>query len=310
MSDSARLLEDLHIRDPYDGFIFKAETVRNPPILKPHRHLELELNLVVGGEIRYVVGNRRYHFSAGSLIWIFPGQVHQLVDRSPGAAYFVTVFRPDRMQDLHASGRYRGMLEALPPVEGVLSLRPSSAQFQMLRQTMAELCAGGMDPDLLNREAGFGLTPGFRFEHSDPAGLNAGLRHLGLCAWRITEEGQQEEPVPPLHPAVLKALEHIRTSDPPHRLPELARRCGVSPSTLSRLFRAQMGIPLNRYRNSVMLTRFMEHTSRGRPTILESVHAAGFGSYAQFHRVFRDAYGRSPREILSGRTPQGYFDGA
>ncbi len=49
MSDSAHLLEDLHIRDPYDGFIFKAETVRNPPILKPHRHLELELNLVVGG---------------------------------------------------------------------------------------------------------------------------------------------------------------------------------------------------------------------------------------------------------------------
>ncbi len=246
-----------------------------------------------------MVDNRRYHFSAGSLIWIFPGQVHQLVDRSPEAAYYVTVFRPDRIRDLHASGQYRGMLEAFSPTEGLLSLRPSSGQFQMLRQTMAELCAWGNGPGSAQPGGDFGLTPGFRFEHSDPAGLNAGLRHLGLCAWRITEENKQEEPVPPLHPAVLMALEHIRTSDPPRRLPELARCCGITAPTLSRLFRNEMGISLNRYRNSVMLTRFMEHMSRGRPTMLESVYAAGFGSYAQFHRVFREAYGKGPRETLN-----------
>lgn len=109
--------------------------------------------------------------------------------------------------------------------------------------------------------------------------------------------------MPSLHPAVRKALETIRLSDPPPRLAALAPRCGVSVSTLSRLFRAQMGIPLNRYRNSVMLSRFMEHMAQGNPTILESVHAAGFGSYAQFHRVFQHAYGQSPREALkSGST--------
>jgi AraC-like DNA-binding protein len=59
-----------------------------------------------------------------------------------------------------------------------------------------------------------------------------------------------------------------------------------------------MGIPLSRYRNSILLARFMEHMARGKPTILESGHAAGFGSYAQFHRVFRQAYGQSPREAL------------
>ncbi len=292
------MLEDLHIREPYDGFIFMAESVRNPPVLKPHRHVELELNLVVGGEIRYVVEDRSYHFTAGSLVWIFPGQVHQLVDRSPGAAYYVTVFRPDRMKELEASARYRSLLEELPPKEGVLHHRPTSANFQMLRHIMAELCAGGMDPDLLNREAGFGVSPGFHYEHSDPMGLNAGLRYLCLRAWRMTEEGQRENTLPPLHPAVRKALEKLRTSDPPLRLPELARHCGVSASTLSRLFRTQMGIPLNRYRNSVMLSRFMEYMSGGQPTILEAVHAAGFGSYAQFHRVFRDAYRQSPREAL------------
>ena len=29
-----------------------------------------------------------------------------------------------------------------------------------------------------------------------------------------------------------------------------------------------------------------------------AAYAAGFGSYAQFHRVFTQAYGRGPRECL------------
>jgi AraC-like DNA-binding protein len=33
-------------------------------------------------------------------------------------------------------------------------------------------------------------------------------------------------------------------------------------------------------------------------TITEAVYAAGFGSYAQFHRVFTQEYGRGPRECL------------
>lgn len=269
-------------------------------MLQPHRHLELELNLVVGGEIRYVVEDSSYHFPSGSLIWLFPGQVHQLVDRSSDAAYYVAVFRPEMIREGADSPLYEALTAERPPHDGVLFHRPVSGNFHMLRQMMAELCADGLDPDLLNREAGFGLTPGFHFEHRDPDGLNAGLLHLLLCAWRLTKAEEKEPPMPPLHPAVRKALETIRLSDPPPRLAELAPRCGVSSSTLSRLFRAQMGIPLNRYRNSVMLSRFMEHMSRGKPTILESMHAAGFGSYAQFHRVFHQAYGQSPRDALKG----------
>lgn len=298
------MLENLHLRKPYDGFLFLAESVRNPPMLNPHRHVELELNLVVGGEFRMVVEDRSYHFSSGILLWLFPGQMHQLVDRTPDAAYYVAVFRPDMIRKISGDTRYAELAADFPPRGGVLHLQPPAGAFQLLRQMMAELCAGGMDPDVLNREAGFGLTPGFHFEHSDPVGLNAGLKHLLLCAWRMGAGETPPEAVAALHPAVRRALEQIRISDPPPRLSELAPRCGVSASTLSRLFRAQMGIPLNRYRNSVMLSRFMAYMARGRPTILEAVHAAGFGSYAQFHRVFRQAYGQSPREAVREGTPR------
>jgi AraC-like DNA-binding protein len=66
------------------------------------------------------------------------------------------------------------------------------------------------------------------------------------------------------------------------------------------MFTRQVGLPMNRYRNSVRLRRFLElYRAPGHRTITEAVYGAGFGSYAQFHRVFTRAYGRGPRECLA-----------
>jgi AraC-like DNA-binding protein len=52
------------------------------------------------------------------------------------------------------------------------------------------------------------------------------------------------------------------------------------------------------------LSRFFEQYQRSdQKTITEAVYAAGFGSYAQFYKVFTQAYGRGPREAL-GAEPE------
>jgi methylphosphotriester-DNA--protein-cysteine methyltransferase len=82
-------------------------------------------------------------------------------------------------------------------------------------------------------------------------------------------------------------------------LGELAEACGVSESYLSRTFRRQIGVPLSRYRNSLRLSRFWEeYRQPEQKTLAEAVYAAGFGSYAQFYKVFTQAYGRGPRACL------------
>lgn len=88
------MLEDLKLGPKYDGFLFLADTARNPPHLASHHHVELELNLVVRGAITYVVGGHRFTFSRRTLLWAFPSQEHQLVDRSDDAQYYVAVFKP------------------------------------------------------------------------------------------------------------------------------------------------------------------------------------------------------------------------
>jgi AraC-like DNA-binding protein len=293
------MLEKLHISPECDGFLFLAESSRNPPVLKPHRHIELELNLVKAGAVSYVVDNRTYHFPRGSLIWIFPDQLHQLVDRTPDAAYYVAVFRPRLIRQSCRTNRYAPLRRAAPPGDGVPHFPVPEHQLQALVDMMESLTQDGQDADVLNREAGFGLTPGFSYRHGDPDALNAGLRHLLLSAWRLHMMGGVTQENPRMHPLVQEALRRLDDPELCLSLPELAKECGSTPATLSRLFKRDLGIPFSRYRNSVRLAQFMRLWHNGpRTSILECMHQAGFGSYPQFYRVFRDTYGSGPKEML------------
>ena len=177
-------------------------------------------------------------------------------------------------------------------------LKPDT--FDLIRKTMDSLMQGALDPDLLNREAGFGVSSGFSFEHHDPDGLNAGLHHLLLLCWRSQRTGKALGDAVTLHPAVHRAIKLLSEGDWQRDLSQLARACGVSEAHLSRTFHKQVGVSLTRYRNSLRLSRFWEeYRQPAQKNLAEAVYAAGFGSYAQFYKVFVQAYGRGPRASLA-----------
>jgi AraC-like DNA-binding protein len=297
------MLENLKLGERYDGFLFLAEAARNPPVLRSHRHVELELNLVVEGTITYVVRGRRFTFGKRTLLWMFPAQEHQLVDRTSDAQYCVAVFKPELIRDACRSSRYDDLKRSnLKGEERVLHTVLEPAAFDLVKRTMDTLMVGGLDPDVLNREAGFGVTSDFSFEHGDPDALNAGLRHLLLLGWRYQLAGGVSGTAVALHPAVMKALGVLGKGVWDGGLGELARHCGVSEAYLSRVFAKQMGVSLGRYRNSVRLGRFLELCRQpGHKTMLEAAYAAGFGSYAQFYKVFVQAYGIGPGTTMKQR---------
>lgn len=298
------MLEVLKLRKAYDGFLFLAESTRNPPKLKSHHHVELELNLVVRGSITYVVSGRRFTFPARTLLWLFPEQEHQLVDRSNDAQYYVVVFRPSLIARSCRTPMYEGLKQGSKDQNRVLNTLIEPDSFDLIRKTMDSLMRGALDPDLLNREAGFGVAPGFTFEHGDPDGLNAGLHHLLLLCWRSQRTGKVLGDAIDLHPTVRRALRLLSENDSHQDLSSLAKACGASEAYLSRIFRRQIGVPLSRYRNSLRLARFWEqYRMPEKTTLLNAVYAAGFGSYAQFYKVFFEAYGRGPRACLTTQLP-------
>jgi AraC-like DNA-binding protein len=102
-------------------------------------------------------------------------------------------------------------------------------------------------------------------------------------------------PVHDVHPAVEKAARLIRDETSALNLDELARRSGLSPARLSRLFKQQTGVALVDFRNRQRIERFLQLYGTGqRLTMLDAALEAGFGSYPQFHRVFKRVLGCSP----------------
>jgi len=82
---------------------------------------------------------------------------------------------------------------------------------------------------------------------------------------------------------------------------QIAAKLDISLSRLARVFKAEMGMSLVEYRNRLRLDRFAVLLDKGRTNLLEAALAAGFGSYAQFHRVFRALRHMTPREYLHRR---------
>ncbi len=94
---------------------------------------------------------------------------------------------------------------------------------------------------------------------------------------------------------VMVAMFHV---DPSLSGKELSERLGLSVSRLARVFKREMGVSIVEYRNRLRFERFFALLTEGerRPTLRQAARAAGFGSYAHFHRLFRARWRTGPRE--------------
>ena len=102
------------------------------------------------------------------------------------------------------------------------------------------------------------------------------------------------------HPAIAKAAKML-ANDTSMSAGDLAANLEVSPSRFARVFKAEMGVSLVGYRSQLRLERFLAIVDAGRENLRQAALTAGFGSYAQFHRVFQALQGMSPRAYLASR---------
>jgi methylphosphotriester-DNA--protein-cysteine methyltransferase len=107
-------------------------------------------------------------------------------------------------------------------------------------------------------------------------------------------------------PLVERVLQAV-SEDLPMTGEQLAVELGVSPGHLARSFKREMGLSLVDYRNRRRIDRFFDAVSHagGTVNLLDAALKAGFGSYAQFHRVYRKFLGTAPREVLAGAARAG-----
>jgi len=241
--------------------------------LAMHRHEELELNLVTRGTGAYLLDNRKYLLRPRTLVWLFEGQNHLLLEQSPDFQMWIGVFS-------------RRMLEECCTTEATQVLLKSNPPGAFCKPIPASDCAA------LDRFCSITFPP-----RPEPELYNAALGYFLMAAWSAYTRADLTLETSDVHPAVERAARLLRDRPELDDVDALAAEAGLSPSHLSRLFRRQIGEGLVEFRNRQRLERFLTIYGGGqRRTMLSAALKAGFGSYAQFHRVFRRSFGYSPGE--------------
>jgi len=216
----------------------------------------------------------------GTLTWLFPGQDHVLVDESSDHELWWAVFRPALVAQI-ATTRHARPLLAEDPV-GQFSRRLDSGRVRRLGALFHEIQDAEAVDDFL---------------------VNTGLAYLLSFAWRAFLDSDDVVEGVDLHPAVETVARMLQADPDAGDLAALARAASLSSSHLSRIFKEQTGVSISRFRNQQRLQRFLRLYGIGQRTqALTAALEAGFGSYAQFYRVFRQQTERSPSALRTAAT--------
>jgi len=250
-----------------------------PPMGQAHWHYELEMNLVVSGSATYLLNDRKYHLRRNTMVWLFPGQEHILLDISPDYEMWLLIWSPALVDRICTTPECRALTESDPA--GFYSKQLNEGQLTNLSEHFQRVCGFGDDRALYNAALGYTL----------------------LLAWHAFQNADDDAAGSALHPAVEVALRIMRRDSLGMPIPEIARAAGLTQSRLSKLFRSQTGMGLIEFRNVVRIEQFQRNYGTGqRITMLQAALDAGFGSYPQFHRTFRDVIGVSPQEHYRQRA--------
>jgi AraC-like DNA-binding protein/quercetin dioxygenase-like cupin family protein len=258
-----------------------------------HYHRELELNVVVTGEAHYWFPHRELRVVAPSALWIPPGVEHELLDTSSDLSMWVHSFR------VSAAGVPVGASRATPSraecfSHAVRELSDGPRVYGIEAEALAQVCARSRE--------GL-LRPGV-------GQLNGIFADILTLAWSGRCPAPARSEPASFHPAAQRAAGLLRDVDCSRSMTALAKTTALSRERLSRLFTQYFGIGLVQYRNHHRVQRFIHDYGQGTgDNMLRVALDVGFGSYAQFHRAFKQVVGCPPAQHLQ-RVRDGIVDPA
>jgi AraC-like DNA-binding protein len=125
-------------------------------------------------------------------------------------------------------------------------------------------------------------------------------RALEPCRSHLTEGAA--DATESRHP-IVRNVTRLLARDPTLSCEALAKQLHISAGWLARTFKREACTSVVEHRNELRLARFLERANGDADNLAGAALDAGFGSYAQFHRVFRARFGQSPRQYLLERRP-------
>lgn len=237
-----------------------------------HTHPLLEMNFVLRGHGELLLEDRKYPLLPGHIVWIFPNQRHM----------------PSRWAD----NLEMWIVECTADV--IASLPPKTRKALSCHQPDDQYCRCVEEDDKHTLDH---LLSGLRSTMFNPLTFNRGLPFAVSALWDAYAHGHAAVDAIGFDPKVEKALDLINQPGGMDlsvlRLAEIVR---LAPRHLSVHFQEQVGHTIPQYRNRLRIQQFFKmHEKHPAWDLTTLALEAGFGSYAQFFRIFKEYVGCAPQ---------------
>jgi AraC-like DNA-binding protein len=243
----------------------------------PHAHEDLEYTLVLAGSMGYSVNGVSYRLQKGEAIFVNAHALHFGYEIEGDCAYLCLVFSPFLLAGYpFLEERY---VSPYLSSESALVLSATSAPCSLL-------------PDFWEvKEKG-----------SDPLLYQALLYRLWDATLPYLSPKEVKEG-PSFLRNLKEALAYLKTHYSEEiSLSSLASRLSVSPSYLSKLFRAELHLSPMAYLSSFRLSLAASRLKETDESVKSIAFSSGFHSANFFARAFKKAYGLTPKGYRAKRS--------
>lgn len=268
--------ETLSIPEGCQGALWPS-TKRDGAHKKEHIHNELEVNLVISGQAYYLVDHVRYDLTAGSQIWLFPKHPHVIHGESKNFKMWIAVFTKELLTQLVKE----------------------KADTNLLEDRYDQAIAKHLDKEALKEMEA--LITSTQACSDTPLLFNKGLAFILLRSWDLHQKSTDHEKFTDIDDVISDIVKRVR-EQPGLNLDQLSDEFHCSQPSLSRRFYKQVGVHFSAYKSKLALDTFMNLWQKNwDANITHLALDSGFGSYPQFHRVFKDSFGYGPAEYKRRR---------
>ena len=268
------------------GFLFLSGEPGVMPAL--HRHREVEVNLVVSGELTYLFGGSRVVVPAGQVAVFWAMIPHQVVRCAEGTRFYCVHLPLARFLQWQVPRELTSRLLHGEMVREMDGSRVGSdrALFEQWRMDLEELSPDANYVVLLE--------------------LEARLRRLAWSVGKIPAAARTGDPGVASGDRSLDKLERMAVFITEHyqdqiTTADIAAAAGLHPKYATALFQERCGMTLREYLAQQRLSQAQRLLATTDGKVVDVAFASGFGSVSQFYEVFTRCCGQSPKTFRASQ---------
>lgn len=262
-----------------------------PPMVSMHRHDDVEINVVLDGQLHYLFGGQPLTIREGEIAVFWAAQPHGLVDSRTGDMCWVHVPFSMFLSWGLPESQTAPLLSAQPLITHApeLALRIAHTAERWGEEVGGSEPGGGTDNDADDDSAEIALL-------EIQAAVRRILRASSLANPEPPADGAGSVPAARLR-QVSAMAQHVRDN---HRSPlaiaGIAASVHLTPSHAMTVFRRTAGVTLGDYVTMCRVAEAQRLLLTTSLKVTEIAEAAGFGSLSSFYEHVSAACGMTPRE--------------